>query len=80
MLEVATICVQKGLYLAHHILESPGQYIHCHCLNFFGDFTCRDMLILKIPVFGQVKIPTRYMKNPLIQRRLVFGVGRPGGA
>ena len=43
-------------------------------------FTCRDTLILKIPIFGQVKIPTRYMKNPFIQTRLVFGVGRPGGA
>ena len=43
-------------------------------------FTCRDTLILKIPVFGQVKIPTRYMKNPFIQKRLVFGVGYPGGA
>jgi hypothetical protein len=38
------------------------------------------VLILKIPVFGQVNIPKRYMKNPFIQRRLVFGVGYPGGA
>ena len=43
-------------------------------------FTCRDTLILKIPVFGQVKIRTRYMKNPFIQRRLVFDVGCPGSA
>ena len=38
-------------------------------------FTCRDKLILKIPALGQVKILTRYMKNPFIQRRLVFGEG-----
>ena len=42
-------------------------------------FTCWNMLILKIPIFGQVKIPTQYMKNPFIQRRLLFGVGCPGG-
>ena len=49
----------------------------CHLAE--GSYTCRDTLILKIPVFGQVKIPTQYMKNPFIQRRLVFGVGYPGG-
>ena len=43
-------------------------------------FTCRDTSILKIPIFGQVKIPTWYMKNPFIQRRLVFGVGCTGSA
>ena len=37
VLEVATICVQTGLNLSHHILESPCQYVRCHCLNFFGD-------------------------------------------
>jgi len=37
MLEVATICVQTGLNPARHILESPCQYVRCHCLNFFGD-------------------------------------------
>jgi hypothetical protein len=37
VLEVATICVQTGLNLARYILESPCQYIRCHCLNFFGD-------------------------------------------
>ena len=35
MLEVATICVQTGLNPVHHILESPCQYVRCHCLNFF---------------------------------------------
>ena len=33
MLEVATICVQTGLNPVHHILESPCQYVRCHCLN-----------------------------------------------
>jgi len=28
-----------------------------------------------VPVFGQVKIPTRYMKNLFIQKRLVFWCG-----
>jgi len=37
MLEVATICVQTGLNLARHILESPCQYVRCQCLNFYGD-------------------------------------------
>jgi hypothetical protein len=40
-------------------------------------FTCWDTLILKIPVFGQVKVPTWYLKNPFIQKRMVFGVGCP---
>jgi len=30
---VATICVQTGLNSARHILESPCQYVRCHCLN-----------------------------------------------
>ena len=30
---MATICVQTGLNPAHHILESPCQYVRCHCLN-----------------------------------------------
>ena len=29
---------------------------------------------------GKECFPARYMKNPFIQRRLVFGVGRPGAA
>jgi hypothetical protein len=33
VLEVATICVQSGLNPACHILESPYQYIRCHCLK-----------------------------------------------
>jgi hypothetical protein len=33
VLEVATVCVQTGLNLARHILESPCQYVLCHCLN-----------------------------------------------
>jgi hypothetical protein len=33
VLEVATICVQTGLNTARHILESPCQYVRCHCLN-----------------------------------------------
>ena len=37
MLEVATIYVQTGLNPARHILESPCQYVRCHCLNLFGD-------------------------------------------
>ena len=37
VLEVATICVQTGLSPARHILESPCQYVRCHCLNFFGE-------------------------------------------
>jgi len=37
VLEVATIFVQTGLKLAHHSLESPCQYVRCHCLNFYGD-------------------------------------------
>jgi hypothetical protein len=37
VLEVATICIQTGLNPVRHILESPCQYIRCHCLNFFGD-------------------------------------------
>ena len=64
MLEVATICVKTGLNPARHILESSCQYVWCHCLNFFGGFTCRHTLILKTPVFGKVKIPRRCMKNP----------------
>jgi len=45
--------------------ENPG------ILNYtwFSDeawFHLWGTLILKIPVFGQAKIPTRYMKNPLI--------------
>ena len=34
---MATICVQTGLNPARHILESPCQYVRCHCLNFFGN-------------------------------------------
>jgi hypothetical protein len=30
VMEVATICVQKGLNRACHILESPCQYVRCH--------------------------------------------------
>jgi len=30
---VATICVQTGLNPVRHILESPCQYVRCHCLN-----------------------------------------------
>jgi len=37
VLEVATICVQTGLNPARYISENPGQYVRCHCLNFFGD-------------------------------------------
>jgi hypothetical protein len=37
VLEVATIRVQTGLHPARYILESPCQYVRCHCLNFFGD-------------------------------------------
>ena len=37
VVEVATICVQTGLNPARYILESPCQYVRCHCLNFFGD-------------------------------------------
>ena len=32
---MATICFQTGLNPVHHILESPCQYVRCHCLNFF---------------------------------------------
>ena len=35
VLEVKTICVQTGLNPSRHILESPCQYVLCHCLNFF---------------------------------------------
>jgi hypothetical protein len=34
VLEVATICAQAGLNPAFRILESPCQYVRCHCLNF----------------------------------------------
>ena len=38
VLQVATICVQTGLKAARHILDSPYQYVRCHCLNFFFAF------------------------------------------
>jgi hypothetical protein len=37
VLEVATTYVRTGLNPARHILESPCQYVRCHCMNFFGD-------------------------------------------
>ena len=54
-----------------HKLKEPDQVkrvAHCRWVQTF----------LK-PVFGQVKIPMRYMKKPFIERRLVFAVGCPGG-
>ena len=42
--------------------------------------TYQDTLVLKITIFGKLKIPTRYMKNTFNQRRLVFGAGCTGGA
>jgi len=38
------------------------------------------IILAPMKIFGQVKIPTLYMKNPFIQRRLLFGVGCLGGA
>jgi len=45
VLEVATICVQTGLNPARHILESPCQYVRCHCLNFFGDICFQGVYV-----------------------------------
>jgi len=38
------------------------------------------IILTPMKIFGQVKIPTLYMKNPFIQRRLLFGVRCRGGA
>jgi len=71
-MEVATICVQIGLNPARYILESPCPDVRCHCLNFFGDVCFQGVygswfVLVNFP-FGQVKIPTRCLKNPFIQR------------
>jgi hypothetical protein len=68
VLEVATICVHTGLNPARHILESPCQYVRCHCLNFFGDVGFQG-------VYGSwfvlVNSPFQISPSEIIRRRQI---------
>jgi len=68
MQEVATICVQTGLNPARYILESPCQYVRCHCLNFFGGICFKGVygswfVLVNIP-FEQIKSQRAARRTP----------------
>ena len=71
---MATICVQTGLKLACHILESPCQYVRCHCLNFFGDvcptrYRTRQFFLINLTTRNsQLDISSRMERHPTLQK------------
>ena len=80
---------------SHHVQKplSPilGRYTVCptryRTRHFFNNSNTNEDIATKfeqeyVRCVGNEKecVPKRYMKNPFIQRRLVFGVGCPGGA
>ena len=58
---MATICVQTRLNPARHILESPCQYIHCHCLNFFGGLLSRRLWF--VVCYGKLSLSDVPIRN-----------------
>ena len=65
---MANICVQTELNPARHILESPCQYVRCHCLNFSGDVCFQG-------VYGwwfvSVNSPFQISPQEIIRRRQI---------